>query len=164
MPQEDTMRVFGEKLDLSRKVGDSCLTLCAFYRGDEKPRSIKVVPLPMQEPFQPAKETDKRVVTEYFEPTPLDKPKRFESQQPEPGLEIAGLGRVSYNIAGLYSAMLGNDEAVVYPVLSRSFLHIIAKLGPAILRKYLGVLNPPQRVVVYTPHGDMLFRLRHSPN
>ena len=86
----------------------------------------------------------------------------FKSSPIEPGLEIAGLGRAGYNTAGLYSTMIGEEDGHTYHALSQQFLRIIAKVGPAILRNYLGMINPPQRIVIYTPHGEMLFRLRNS--
>lgn len=49
--EEDRPYVFREKLNLSRKVGDGCLVIGAFYKGDQKPSSIKL-PIPVEEPPQ----------------------------------------------------------------------------------------------------------------
>lgn len=64
-------------------------------------------------------------------------------------------------MAGLYSAML-SQETHPYPTLAQIFPLVIVKVGPSILRNCLGDLNPPQRVIFYTPHGEILLRLRTS--
>ena len=79
-----------------------------------------------------------------------------------PGLELAGLGKAGYNAAGFYATMLGKEESAVYPQLSNGFPMVIVRVGPAIFRKYLGDLNPPQRVIFYTPHGEIILRFRPS--
>lgn len=159
--EEDRPYVFREKLDLSRKVGDGCLALCAFYNGDERPNNIKVVPIPIEEPLQePIPTVDKRRFANEYVPVPFDKPSR-NSKPVEPGLEIAGLGRAGYHTAGFYSAVLG-QETHPYPTLAQIFPLVIVKVGPAILREYLGAINPPQRIILYTPRGELIFRLRTS--
>ena len=161
LSRNDRPHVFEEKLDLSRRVGDGCLALCAFYTGDAKPAGIKLNQLPVREPSpEPVPSVDKRRFANEYEPTPLRKPMRFKSKPIEPGLEVADLGRTSYAMASLYSGMLQQHESWVYQRLAENFLPVIIWVAPAILRNYMGNMNPPKRVIVYTPHGEMLFRLK----
>ncbi len=85
-----------------------------------------------------------------------------EETRHEPGLELADLGKAGYNVAGFYAAAIGDEKGIVYRRLADGFLQIIVRLGPPIFRNYLGDTNPPQRIIVYTPHGERLLRLRHS--
>ena len=81
-----------------------------------------------------------------------------------PGLELASLGRAGYNAAGLYASMLNEENAAIYPQLSHILPTVIVRVSPRILRNYLGDINPPQRVIFYTPRGEIILRLRNSRN
>ena len=74
---------------------------------------------------------------------------------------VARLGRAGYKSASFYATMLGKENGT-YNVLEGGFLQVILKLGPSLFRNYLGDNNPPRRIVVHTPYGERLLRLRYS--
>ena len=69
---------------------------------------------------------------------------------------LLDLGRTSYNIAGVYASVTGQDgDYNVFSELSERFIPVVAELSYR-MRRRLGDLNPPERIVMQTPYGDRL--------
>jgi hypothetical protein len=83
---------------------------------------------------------------------------REEADRTQPPIELAArLGRVGYKAAGFYATVMG-QKSEPYATLDYMFLPIAVRIGPRLLK----CRNPPQRIILHTPYGERVLRVRYS--
>ncbi|MBI2971672.1 MAG: hypothetical protein HYY37_04620 [Candidatus Aenigmarchaeota archaeon] len=165
VPETPRQEAYKRKLGLSQRIGDGCLVHCIFYDEDRDPE--RTMSMQRGRPIRPAPAS--------YEVPSVDRRSSAHEKPPgvpsasktpiQPGIILMNVGKSGYHMAELYAALLDLPERSVYARLADNFPEIIARVGPHLQREYLGVTEPPQRVVLHKPGGGKtLLRVRMSAN